>query len=82
MAFKNYVERDRKSFEMVADVQEFENLQKFQKVLALFKMKIEKLLHKKCSLIIQVIEKRFLAVAQSSESKVFWLKLIGDFYRY
>lgn len=51
-AFKNYIEHDRKSFEMVADIQEFENLQKFQRVLAQFKNKIEKLLVKKCSLII------------------------------
>ena len=29
-----------------------------------------------------IIEKKCIPLADNSESKVFWLKLIGDFYRY
>lgn len=48
----------------------------------MYKSKLEKLLKKKCEAIILIIEKKCLPLADNSESKVFWLKLIGDFYRY
>ncbi len=51
-------------------------------MLASYKSKLEKLLKKKCEAIVQIIEKKCLPLADNSESKVFWLKLIGDFYRY
>lgn len=50
--------------------------------MAQYKSRLEKLLHKKCQTIVQVIEKKCLPLVDNSESKVFWLKLVGDFHRY
>ena len=48
----------------------------------IYKNKLEKSLSRKCALIVQVIEKKCLPLIENSESNVFWLKMIGDFYRY
>ena len=44
VAFKNFIENDKQSLEMVHDIQDFDNFQKFQKVLAIYRNRIEKLL--------------------------------------
>lgn len=36
VAFKNFIENDKNSLQMVHDIQDFENLQKFQKVLLIY----------------------------------------------
>jgi 14-3-3 protein epsilon len=82
VAFKNYVDTERQSIKMLTDIAEFERFSRFQRCLVIYKSKLEKSLSKKCALIVQIIEKKCLPLVENSESNVFWLKMIGDFYRY
>lgn len=82
VAFRNSIENERKAIAALNDIQDFKHLGKFHRSLAVYKSKMEEVMQKKCQTIITIIEKRCIPVSQTSESKVFWLKLVGDFYRY
>ncbi len=82
VAFKNIVSPERKSIKLVADIATFEKFMRYEQNLEQYRKKIEKILTSKCQSICDLCELKCLPLAETSESKVFFLKLIADYYRY
>jgi len=47
-----------------------------------YKKKIEKELYEKCITIVKIVEDKCIKLAAEDESKAFFQKMIGDYYRY
>merc|ERR1712021_256806 len=56
--------------------------QKFGDALSVYKKKIETELYTQCMLIVNIVKDNCLALAAEDESKAFFQKMIGDYYRY
>jgi len=50
--------------------------------LASYKKKIEEGLYKDCEMIIELIRSKVLKSNCADESKAFFVKMVGDYYRY
>jgi len=50
--------------------------------LAAYKKKIEEGLYRDCENVIQIIKSKVLNKASEVEAKAFFVKMVGDYYRY
>ena len=66
----------------MTDISHYEKFQPFANALYLYKTSLKKQVGEKFSTIISLVEKYCLPLAESSESTVFWEKIIADYYRY
>ena len=82
VAFKNFINPERKSIKLVGDLSDSYKLAKFKDNMKAYVKRLEGQLIEKCTMIIELIEEQCLPVTANSESKIFFLKMIGDFYRY
>ena len=82
VAFKNIISSERKSIKLVTDIATFDKFTRYEINLNQYRKKIEKILTSKCQSICDLCELKCLPLAATSESKVFFLKLIADYYRY
>jgi len=85
VAYKNVVGSRRASLRIITSIEQKEesrgkedNLKKARE----YKKKVEKELTEICNDILDVLEKNLIQHASSSESKVFYYKMKGDYYRY
>ena len=81
-AFKNYVAADRNALKMVKQIAQYEKFQIFQNALSELKKSIQKVICQKCLAVVKLCENECISLAETSESKVVWHKIIGDYYRY
>ena len=56
--------------------------QKFGDALGNYKKKIEKELEENCTKVVQIVENDCMKLASEDETKAFFYKMIGDYYRY
>ena len=82
VSFKNWVNPERTAIKLVGDLSEHPKLQKFKENMKAYKTRLENEHKEKCNTIIELIEQQCLPLAVNSESKVFFLKMVGDYYRY
>ena len=84
VAYKNTVGSRRTSWRALSSIEQKEESKnsKNLKQVKEYKKKIEGELDNYCYDILKLIESKILASCQSSESKVFFLKMQGDYYRY
>ena len=82
VGFKNLIGSERGAIRTIGAIEQNPKYQKFGDALGTYKKKIEKELYEKCMLIVGCVENKCLKFAAEEESKAFFQKMIGDYYRY
>ncbi|KAJ8259205.1 hypothetical protein COCON_G00182170 [Conger conger] len=83
VAYKNVVGARRSSWRVISSIeQKTEGNEKKQQMAREYREKIEKELQDICHDVLGLLEKFLIVNATQAESKVFYLKMKGDYYRY
>ena len=82
VAFKNLISSQRSGIRTISAIEQNKKYEKYAGALAEYKTKIVNILFTNCESIIQIIKKDILTAADDQEAKAFFLKMIGDYYRY
>jgi 14-3-3 protein beta/theta/zeta len=83
VAYKNVVGARRSSWRVISSIeQKTETNERKQKMSKEYRDKVEKELRDICGDVLKLLEDYLVPKATNSESKVFYLKMKGDYYRY
>ena len=82
VAFKNLISSKRAACRTISAIEQNPKYSKFNSALMEYKGKIEEQLRNDCQKIIKMIKDRVLAGECSDEAKAFFVKMVGDYYRY
>ncbi|RNA03996.1 14-3-3 zeta isoform X2 [Brachionus plicatilis] len=83
VAYKNVVGARRSSWRVISSIeQKTEGSERKQSMAREYREKIEKELKDICLDVLKLLDKFLIAKASNAESKVFYLKMKGDYYRY
>ena len=82
VAFKNLISSKRAACRTIAAIEQNPKYQKYTDALAKYKQSIEQKLTTDCQMIIDTINQKVLAKECAGESKAFFIKMVGDYYRY
>ena len=82
VGFKNLIGSRRAAWRTICAIETNKKYEQYQSNCSDYKIKIETELTEKCEMIIEAIKDLSLKKADSDESKTFYLKMIGDYYRY
>lgn len=83
VAYKNVVGARRSSWRVISSIeQKTEGSDKKQGMVKEYREKVEKELKDICQDVLNLLDKHLVPKASTSESKVFYLKMKGDYYRY
>lgn len=83
VAYKNVVGARRSSWRVISSIeQKTEGSERKQQMAKDYREKIEKELKDICHEVLTLLDKFLIAKATTAESKVFYLKMKGDYYRY
>jgi 14-3-3 protein epsilon len=85
VAYKNVIGAKRASWRIISSIEQKEENKGNDSHVAKIKQyrdKVEKELKDVCSDILEVLDKHLIPAASTSESKVFYYKMKGDYYRY
>jgi 14-3-3 protein epsilon len=82
VGFKNLIGGKRTALRTIAAIEQNPKYSKYAESLTKYKRRIEDELFDQCILIVNLVKDRCMKVAANSESKAFFLKMVGDYYRY
>merc|ERR1712151_585806 len=82
VAFKNLISSKRAACRTIAAIEQNPKYSKFSDALSNYKQSIETKLQDDCQRIVDMIQKKVLAKSCEGESKAFFVKMVGDYYRY
>jgi len=83
VAYKNVVGARRSSWRVISSIeQKTEGSEKKQQLAKEYREKVENELRDICNDVLSLLDKFLIAKASNAESKVFYLKMKGDYYRY
>ena len=82
VAFKNLISSKRAACRTISAIEQNPKYSKFNGALLAYKGQIETQLQQDCQKIIDMINSRVLETACSDEAKAFFVKMVGDYYRY
>ena len=82
VAFKNLISSKRAACRTISAIEQNPKYSKFNAALIAYKTNIEDQLHKDCQKIIGMINNRVLNTECTDEAKAFFVKMVGDYYRY
>ena len=82
VAFKNLISSKRAACRTIAAIEQNPKYSKFGDALAGYKNGIEQKLQDDCQRIIDMINQKVLAKPCDGEPKAFFVKMVGDYYRY
>jgi 14-3-3 protein epsilon len=82
VAFKNLISSKRAACRTIAAIEQNPKYSKYADALASYKASIEDKLNKDCQNVIDTIQKKVLAKPCEGEAKAFFVKMVGDYYRY
>ncbi|CAL8286927.1 unnamed protein product [Merluccius merluccius] len=83
VAYKNVVGARRSSWRVLSSIeQKSEASEKRQAISKVYRQKIEKELKDICQDVLQLLDKFLIPNSDQEESKVFYMKMKGDYYRY
>lgn len=83
VAYKNVVGARRSSWRVISSIeQKTEQEDKKQGMCTEYRQKVEQELREICTAVLSLLDKFLIPIATQSESKVFYLKMKGDYYRY
>ncbi len=83
VAFKNLISSKRSACRTISAIEQNPKYSKFNEALDAYKKKIEGQLQDDCEKIIKMIQDRVLNQKEvSAEAQAFFVKMVGDYYRY
>merc|ERR1711976_350332 len=82
VAFKNLISSKRAACHTIAAIEQNPKYSKYADALTTYKTSIENKLTQDCKNIIEIINSKVLAKSCDGESKAFFVKMVGDYYRY
>merc|ERR1719412_2256498 len=82
VAFKNLISSKRAACRTISAIEQNPKYSKFNTALLAYKAEIEEQLRADCQKIIDMINQRVLQGTCSDEAKAFFVKMVGDYYRY
>lgn len=82
VGFKNLIGGKRTAIRTISAIEQNPKYQKFGGALQDYKKKIEEELYKDCQNIIDMIKNDAMKSQVEAEGKAFFLKMVGDYYRY
>jgi 14-3-3 protein beta/theta/zeta len=82
VAYKNVVGSRRSSWRVISSIETKSDNEKKQALAKEYRSKIEKELKDICNEVLNLLENHLIAHSSNAESKVFYLKMKGDYYRY
>jgi 14-3-3 protein epsilon len=82
VAFKNLISSKRAACRTISAIEQNPKYSKYASALGNYKQQIEDKLTADCQRVIEMINKKVLAKACEGESKAFFIKMVGDYYRY
>mmetsp|Transcript_32859 Transcript_32859/g.37630 ORF Transcript_32859/g.37630 Transcript_32859/m.37630 type:complete len:240 (-) Transcript_32859:60-779(-) len=82
VGFKNLISSQRSAYKTVQAIEQNKKYAEYSSDCAEYKEKISKELEANCKKIINIVLEKSLPKATDDEAKVFYLKMIGDYYRY
>ena len=82
VAFKNLISSKRAACRTIAAIEQNPKYSKFADALATYKTGIEEQLMADCERIIKMINDQVLSKTCDGEPKAFFVKMVGDYYRY
>lgn len=82
VAFKNLISSKRTAWRTISAIEQNPKYSKYGESLGQYKKKIEDGLYRDCELIIELIKSKVLTKGCLEESKAFFVKMVGDYYRY
>ena len=82
VGFKNLIGGKRTAIRTIAAIEQNQKYAKYAESLTQYKRKIEDELYNQCLGIVALVRDKCMKVATESESKAFFLKMVGDYYRY
>ena len=82
VGFKNLIGSQRGAIRTIGAIEQNPKYTKFNDALQTYKTKIENELYDKCIKIVNIVKDNCMKLAKDNESKAFFQKMIGDYYRY
>jgi len=82
VGFKNLIGTKRTAIRTIAAIEQNPKYAKYNESLSSYKKRIEDELYTQCLNIVVLVRDKCMKVAADSESKAFFLKMVGDYYRY
>lgn len=82
VGFKNLIGSKRTAIRTISAIEQNPKYQKFNVSLNVYKKKIEQELYDQCIQIVGVVQDKCMMKAVDDESKAFFQKMKGDYYRY
>ena len=82
VAFKNLISSKRAACRTIAAIEQNPKYAKFSDALARYKNEIEEKLTGDCQKVVDMINQKVLSKSCDGESKAFFVKMVGDYYRY
>ena len=82
VAFKNLISSKRAACRTIAAIEQNPKYSKFSDALAQYKNTIEEQLTADCEKVVKMIQDKVLAKSCDGEAKAFFVKMVGDYYRY
>jgi 14-3-3 protein epsilon len=82
VGFKNLIGANRTAIRTIGAIEQNPKYQKFSAALDNYKKKIEGELYSQCLGIVNLVKDKCIKLASNSESKAFFHKMAGDYFRY
>jgi 14-3-3 protein epsilon len=82
VAFKSLISSKRTAWRTITAIEQNPKYTKFGDALASYKKKIENGLYSDCEKIIDIVRSKVLTKSNENEAKAFFVKMVGDYYRY
>ena len=82
VGFKNQIGSKRTAIRTISAIEQNPKYQKFHDGLTAYKKKIEAELYQQCIAIVETVKSQCMAKCSTDETKAFFYKMIGDYYRY
>lgn len=82
VGFKNYINSTRTAWRTIEAIERSDKYTQFANECAKYKMRVLRELVLKCKKVISIIQYKILPKSNEIEARAFYLKMIGDYYRY
>jgi 14-3-3 protein epsilon len=82
VGFKNLIGSQRGAIRTIGAIEQNPKYSKFSNSLQGYKTKIESELYDRCMDIVDIVNSKCMGLASDDESKAFFTKMVGDYYRY
>ena len=82
VGFKNLIGGKRTALRTIAAIEQNPKYSKYSEALTKYKKRIEDELFDQCIGIVDLVKDRCMKLATNAESKAFFQKMVGDYYRY